>query len=517
VGGGLSATSAERRTVEDVPILRQARSMVGNRSTGVSVAAIAITAGLLRLPLLTRQEYPDEGGLLLVARHWTLDGPGLYGRLFVDRPPVLLAFFRLADLAGGFVALRLLGVLLTVLTVLLLGLAGHLLAGRRGALWSSVVAATLLLDPMLGSVEVNAELVGLPLVAAAVTLGLLAMSPGRHACWLLVAAGLAAGTAPLVKQNLLGAGAFVVVLVLADGWSQRRAPLDVGVRLSAVVVGAVVPVLVALLLAAAGPGVGAFWEAVVTFRVSASEVIGGRDSPANEHRVWLLVTISVTSGLALLAAAAGWLLRRTPREPAVLAAGAMLATDLIGVVGGGSYWNHYLLTLVPAVSLLVALASRTRSRLLPAATAVAVTASLVMGVFTMVRRVEQPLGREGQLAAWLDRARRDGDSGTVIYGQPQVLDMSGLNPGYAYLWSLPVRVKDPDLVRLTARLSAPSGPEWVIALGSLDTWSLDPNGGAQAALDEHYRPVATVCEYPVYLRHGLTRTLPALPTCPPSD
>ena len=32
-----------------------------------------------------------------------------------------------------------------------------------------------------------------------------------------------------------------------------------------------------------------------------------------------------------------------------------------------------------------------------------------------------------------------------------------------------------------------------VQLGSIDTWSLDPTGRAQQALDAHYRPVANVC------------------------
>ena len=91
--------------------------------------------------------------------------------------------------------------------------------------------------------------------------------------------------------------------------------------------------------------------------------------------------------------------------------------------------------------------------------------------------------------------------------------MSGLRPAYPYLWSLPTRVLDPRLARMTATLGAPAGPDWVVELGLVDTWSLDPTGGAQRALDLHYRQVATVCGFPVLLRNDLRRELPPTPDC----
>jgi hypothetical protein len=43
---------------------------------------------------------------LLVARQWDGDGPLLYDGQWVDRPPILIAVFKLGSLFGGAVGLR---------------------------------------------------------------------------------------------------------------------------------------------------------------------------------------------------------------------------------------------------------------------------------------------------------------------------------------------------------------------------------------------------------------------------
>ena len=87
------------------------------------VAALAVAAGLCWLPYAGRRLSPDEGGLLLLAAQWS-PGSSLYGDYFVDRPPGLIALAAVADAAGGGWALRALGILAVVATVLLSGVAG---------------------------------------------------------------------------------------------------------------------------------------------------------------------------------------------------------------------------------------------------------------------------------------------------------------------------------------------------------------------------------------------------------
>jgi hypothetical protein len=97
---------------------------------------------LLRLPFVSAPLSPDEGGFLVLARQWHADGPGgsLYGRYWVDRPPLLVATFRLADALGGVIALRLIGALAAAVAVVAVGATVHRLSGPRPAVWASAVA-----------------------------------------------------------------------------------------------------------------------------------------------------------------------------------------------------------------------------------------------------------------------------------------------------------------------------------------------------------------------------------------
>src|SRR5688500_8515483 len=66
---------------------------------GIVTLAVGL-ALLLRAPNVGDLAFPDEAGLLIVAQHWHGGGANLYGTLFVDRPPLLLLFYDLADSLG---------------------------------------------------------------------------------------------------------------------------------------------------------------------------------------------------------------------------------------------------------------------------------------------------------------------------------------------------------------------------------------------------------------------------------
>ena len=100
------------------------------RSPWLWVAALAAAAVLCWLPFLGRTPSPDEGGLLTVAGQWA-PGSSLYGDYWVDRPPLLIGLFALADGLGGALALRVMGLVAVALTVVLAGVVGRLAAGRE--------------------------------------------------------------------------------------------------------------------------------------------------------------------------------------------------------------------------------------------------------------------------------------------------------------------------------------------------------------------------------------------------
>src|SRR6476661_8822439 len=91
------------------------------------IGVAALLAAVVRLPFLGRPLTSDEGGYLMVAAQWH-PGTSLYGDYWVDRPPLLVALFGLADAAGGAVGLRLLGVVVAVGAVLLAAWIGRVAA-----------------------------------------------------------------------------------------------------------------------------------------------------------------------------------------------------------------------------------------------------------------------------------------------------------------------------------------------------------------------------------------------------
>lgn len=483
----------------------------------VTCLLAALVAVALRVPFVHDLPYTDEGGLLVVAAHWHPDGHFLYGNLFVDRPPLLLLFFRLASDMGGIVAVRLLGLALVACAVLCAGRAGQLLGGARGAVLAAGSCAALLSDPLLGTREVDAETVGLPIVMLATVLTLEAVRrsrPERRAA-LLVASGATAAAALLVKQNLADALVFAVLVSAlsppAGSIRWRNSTADV----AWVMLGAIVPWAGATVWAGATSNARDLWFSLYGFRFSASGSLF-TGSPGQTARLHNLVVAALLSGMVvLIVVAAGVVLVHRSTDRVRLALLAMLAAEVMGVAGGGYYWSHYLIGLVPGTCLIVARACAVPARPLLLTGLVVATLIASAGQVAMaVSRRAPPAGSElAALTTWLDGSERSGDSAVVLYGNAEVFDTTHLRPAYPFLWTLPQRVLDPHLDLLVGTLDRPDDPTFVVVRSSLDPWSQDPFGRVPRALRRHYVLAARICRYSVYLRRGTARAMPPAPSC----
>ena len=506
----------------------------GRWSEGALVLAVAVVAGLVRVPFVAAPLGADEGGFLMVAAQWS-PGTSLYGDYWVDRPPLLIALFALADHLGGVVPLRLLAVLLVMTSVLLAGRIGALLSADAGAgptgpesrfsggLPAAVTAAVFLVDPLFGALEVNGELLAVPFVLAGIAAILTArQAPTRRArSWWLGGAGAAAAAAALVKQNEIDVVIFgLVALVTSAVVARRRGRHSrLGPDLATLAGGAAVVSIVALLAAAArGTSPAGLWDALVVFRAQALTAIQQSTSGASDTRLWHLLTALVASGaLVLVVQLVRHLLRsRGTTRPltadlhaAVL---ALLAWEMVSVLGGGSYWLHYLVALVPGLVVAVGVVAAPRRAgstptvrplaVIPALAGCALVAAVSM---TGVVIVSPPGSTEVPVASWLSQHARPGDTAVVAYGHPNILRTAGLSSPYANLWSLPARVLDPRLAQLSAVLAGPQRPTWVITgTHGLDTWGIDPAAG-DAQLAAHYRPVARVDDHVIYLDQAQPR------------
>ncbi|CAN5600744.1 hypothetical protein BH18ACT8_BH18ACT8_11550 [soil metagenome] len=320
----------------------------------VLAAGLAV---LVRVPRVGALAYPDEGGALLVVRQWQTEGPGLYGPLEVDRPPLLMAFWRVAAALGGVEQARWLVCPLVATLVLGAGWAGWLIGDARGARWSAITVASLAASPLIGTWEVNAELVAAPLIMLSCALILLSLDRARHQesyrRWALLG-GLIGSGAVLVKQNLLDSLVFAAVLLVASTARGTLARADAARLGGWLLAGVMLPQSAAATWVTVwGPGLGALWEALYGFRSAAFQVVMTQSFAYPWERLQLLGLLSVGSGVVVLAGVYLGVQRRSGRraEPLSIAVSAMLVFGLLSVGLGASYWGHYLIELIPALGL----------------------------------------------------------------------------------------------------------------------------------------------------------------------
>lgn len=464
------------------------------------VAVIAGLAAAARIPFLLRPLGPDEGGFLLVASQWT-SGRSLYGDYWVDRPPLLIDFFHLADALGGALPLRLLGIGLVVTSVVLAAGVGGVTRGATKL--CAATAAVFLVNPLLGVHEIDGELIAVPLILASCLGALLSWrsaTSGGRAGWLMVS-GACGVAAVLVKQNELDG---LVLLLVGSVTFLRHRQAVWRTLVPAALGGLLLAVLVLAHAASRGTSASGLLDAVVTFRFDASAVLKSSASSATGDRFRTLVLSLVLAGAPLIVLRFLMRLRDKPRSGAPdlrHAVLAVLAWETFSVLGGGSYWLHYLIGLVPglvlAIATLTSSATAERRPVPRLMIAYAVTACLV-AMTTLLARPD--LNREDPVITWLQAHASSGDTAVVAYGHADYLAATGLTSPYSELWSLPVRVRDPDLTALTDVLRGPARPDWIItgATGSLQSWGIDATL-AQPVFNRRYRLVAELEDRRIYL------------------
>ncbi|MFS0885384.1 ArnT family glycosyltransferase [Aeromicrobium sp. 179-A 4D2 NHS] len=467
--------------------------------------AVAVVAVLLRLPFLAVQPSPDEAGLLIVAGQWHA-GDSLYGDYWVDRPPVLMAVFEVADAAGGVVALRVIGLVAVVATILLCAATARRFAGPRASLWAAIAAGVLTVSPWLGADRVNAELLAAPWIAAGVYAAVRAVEGERWSPWALLC-GAAVTGAVATKQNMVDAGVFLVVLLIAMVVSGRM-PVRAALRHVALAAAGAV-VLAVLLLGWAwtrGTPPPDLLDALFAFRVRAAEVMSAWPSPSAEERRDELVGRAGLSGLVVLAAVVllAPALRRF-RSPACVALAAMAAYACVSISLGGSWWNHYLVQLaVPVAVGAGVVAARTRL-VVPAILGYAIVSAVVgAGVVRPALGTPDAPVAAGRMIA---DVARPGDTVVHAWGRPDLVRASGLSSPYEQLWSLPVRTDDPELVLFRQVVEGADAPTWLVTRGTLRAPGLRTEA-AERVVDRRYRPVAEVCGLRILLRRDVSRATP---------
>lgn len=499
----------------------------------VTVAVAALLAAAARLPATAAPLGPDESGYTLVARAWAPEPDSPFAPYWVDRPPLLIAIFRVADAVAGPAGIRWLGVLAGALAVLAAAMAAREVVAhvRPGATrretsvtvaLTSVAAAALLATPSIDVLLTKGEVLSVPLLLGSMGLVLRAVRTGS-APWAFLS-GLLAGAAVGLKQNLVGAVVFAVVLLLLERWRRR---IDTGSLLrlgGAFAAGVAVTVLGTVVWAlVAEVHLAALWEAMFGVRADAVGVILEGPSAGNIRRIRTLAVATVTTGLGLvLLALVAHLVRRGRRASSVAwAAVVVAAVDGVGLLLGGFFRLPYLYALVPAAVVALALlltpdadrGSRVEQRVGGVLTAVVVGSAVLSAVPWLLDLSDfQRPSTAIMLGRSVAEVSQPGDTLTVVLGAANTQIQSGLPSPYEHLWSLPARVQDPDLDELAAVLAGADAPTWVVRNYDVgDVLGATAETRLRSVLEERYVEVGTACGgREVYRRTDRPRPEPAL-------
>ena len=484
----------------DRPVAAPARTGERRRTHVVLAVALLATVGL-RLLYLGFPLGIDDGGVAFIARAWGTGHGSLYGAYWLDRPPLLVALYKLA-VVGGPTGIRVLGMVAALALVAVTTVVTRAVAGERASRIAAVLSAALASSIALAAVYTPSEL--LAAVPAAGSIGCLVAAHRRGQARWLVGAGLLAVAAALIKQSFLDAGFAGAVFLIANSVRDRRPRLRWTATYTA---GALIPLAgVGVWLAVAHVSPGSLVYALFGFRVHALDVLATSNVPLNV-RVKSLWLPGAGSGLFILLVIAlrGLATLRRDRVLAVTLA-AWLGAGAVGVLGGGSYWAHYLIELVAPASLLTGAAlSRLRVGSL---VAVALVALAVSGTVSGVGRARALQQRHGVVAVarYVRDHARPGDTQYVMYARANVGYYTGLPSPYPYAWSLLVRAHPSATARLRQLLESPRRPTWIVGWQRPTRWGLDPGGATARALHAHYRVVAHVHGHPIYHRTSSPRS-----------
>ena len=492
---------------------------VDSRWTVVIAAAAAF---LLRLPGLTRPVRADEAGYQLVARAWHPLPDSVYGIYFVDRPPPMIALFKLSDAIGGPLFIRVLGAIACAALVLAAAAVARLVADEHAARWTAVAMAALSTNVLIDAVAVKGELLALPVLMCSLGLSLVAV---RDRSWrVALAAGFLAGLALGFKQNLAGGVVFAAVLFIAS-WLAGRLTRPELVRLAAAAsAGFAVPVLATIGWALeAGVRLHTLWYAVYGFRFDASRVLSDATDTAPTLRAGLLVLVALGAGMLLIIGGFVVHIRGEWADDAPLTAAvaALLAIDIVGLVSGGSYWRDYLFPLLPGTALCAALLAR-RASLRGRAMRSVIVAATASTALCLIGWAAYNVGGlqeydEHDTGKALHEVAEPGDTLVVYGGRADLQLESGMSSPYAYLWSLPMRTLDPDLSELRALVGGDDAPTWIVEWVGFRHWDGRAGARLEQLVQERYVRAGTACgDRAIWLLRGVDRATPE-PDCHGQD
>jgi hypothetical protein len=502
-------------TTTSAPAAGESEPRASTPSDAWSVAGLAVLAVILRFPSLLWPLMPDESGFTLVARHWHPAAENMYGTYWVDRPPMLIALFKISDWLGGPYGPRVAGCLLAAGMGVAAYRTGHLIGGRTVARWTGVACVALMSQPDFTMWSAKSESLGVPFAMASCMLIVDALyrPPGRARTLAAFAAGLAGAVALGMKQNLCGPEVFGLVAFVLSLRERRFAPGEARRVAAAGAAGFAVPIAAVVAWAlAAGVGLSTVGDMLFGFRGRAFEVILDGDMSAPLARAHEMAQLFLTTGMAVVVV---WFVASLPalyraHRELVPAVGAMLAVDGGSLALSGGYWASNILPLIPGLTIMLALAASTGRLRFVVSRAVASVLAASCVCLLASYAYTHTLGDSGGPTAHytgvaIADVARPTDTIVAVYDRADIVLASGLTDPYEHLWSLPTRTLDPELTQLKALLRSAAPPTWVVEWSNADSYGLDADGSLEALIEQRYVERPAPCEGSVWLLKGVSR------------
>lgn len=471
------------------------------RGAGTILLLVGICALplLLYVPFYTEPFMRDEGLYASVAQIMKHGGIP-YQDHFDNKPPMIFAWYYVSfTLFGEHVwAPRLLVALLLSMTTLLVYVQGRLLFSRAYAL---LAASAFGLSTGIVKLQLSANTEAfmlLPLVA-----GLVAFTIGQKtgSVWWYALAGLFSGLAIATKDISLFAYFFLIAFA---GWPHVR---RMGLRaislpefrrsVGGLVAGCFVAFLAVIAPFAATGTLPELFETTVIYTV---KYVGG---PSTGTKLSALLTLPLFLAFVLgpwfVLSIIGLFRRSDSAEDHRMLLGGWFASNLLGIVVAGRFYNHYFAALLPCVALLVPLgvgyvARNWRSLGQPRYVALAATLVLVVPLVTAVQLAQNasiflestPEARheakyagddraawenEGsQLGAWLQERTAPGD---LVYNfgfQSEVYFYADRRPASRFFFDRPFWYADAYVDEAIAELDV-NRPAYVIDSAIYEEWA----------------------------------------------
>ncbi len=458
---------------------------------------------VLRAPFLNVPLGIDEGGDAFVARAWNTTQGSMYGRSWLDRPPLLVLAYKLGVI-GGDHGVRVLGIVAAVLLVAGTMLIAYRISGPRAARITGLITAVMSSSVVLGAVFTGNELLATVPVTFSIVALVCSRGSDRQHAWLFMS-GLLASCALLIKQSfgeVLVAGA---VFLLVSWRTRERSGFRVRWALwwSA---GVALPLVATFAwFAHYSVGVGSFIYAIAGFRFDSLNLLHNSDQGPIYMLVHLGLPIVIASGCLLLVPwAAAWLYHRRADPQLAFPLAAWVVVGFIGITGGGNYYPHYFIQPLAALAVLAGCAlAVTRRRRLFLATG-SILALLAVGnvaVGTTLQRVDPPQQRTLAVAQYLRSNAHPEDSLYVLYARANLLYYADMPTTYPYAWSTMIRAVPGAEHKLRTMLRTPSQrPTWIVEWQLPSDLGMDATGETSRLLAENYIETDNICGKPVLIR-----------------